>query len=84
MNEIFTVEEINLICVFDTSDRGKLKNELSSAAANFDTGNAESDAEMREIAANALAKLGGMSDADFAALELYPEYSDEDFYETEV
>ncbi|MDR1668911.1 MAG: transposon-transfer assisting family protein [Oscillospiraceae bacterium] len=94
MNERFTIEEINLMCIFltpsnkfggdgDTSSRADLISDLSAAIGDFDTGDPQSDAELREIAANTLVKLGGMSDVDFAALEFYPEYSDTDYYETE-
>jgi hypothetical protein len=84
MNELFTVEEINLMCIFDTSTCGRLISELTTAMVDFNTGDPQSDAELNEIAANALAKLSGMSDADFAALELCPEYNDDNYYETEV
>ena len=72
MFEQFTVEETNLICIFDTGSRDALIAELSVAVPEFD------DLEMEEIANNVLAKLSVMSDADFAALELYPEYGDYD------
>ena len=83
MNELFTVEEINLICIFDISSRADLISEVSAAVGDFDTGDSQSDAELKEIAENVLAKLKGMNDADFAALELCPEYSDDDYYEQE-
>lgn len=83
MNELFTVEEVNLMCIFDTSSRERLISEISAAIGDFDAGDPQSDAEIREIAENALAKLGDMSGAEFAALELCPEYSDNDYYETE-
>ena len=83
MNELFTVEEVNLMCIFDTSSRSRLISELTAAAGEFDSGDPQSDAEIREIAENALAKLNAMSDAEFAAFELCPEYSDNDYYEQE-
>ena len=83
MNELFTVEEINLMCIFDTSSRKRLISEISAAIGELDTGDPQTDAEIREIAENTLAKLGDMSDAEFAAYELCPEYSADDYYETE-
>ncbi|MDR1322597.1 MAG: transposon-transfer assisting family protein [Gracilibacteraceae bacterium] len=70
MNEIFTVPEVNLMGIFDVSSRENLIAELTGAAAEFE------DEEMLEIAALALDKLSGMSDAEFAALDLCPEYED--------
>jgi hypothetical protein len=74
MTDLFTVEEVNLMCIFDTSGRTALMAELIERITEFD------DDELFEIAHSALEKLSAMSDAEFAALELYPEYGD---YETE-
>ena len=75
MSEHFTVEEINMICIFDTSGKDALTTELTAAIPEFD------EPELIEIAENVLCKLGKMTDAEFTALELYPEYND---YESEV
>ena len=72
MYEQFTIEEINLMCIFDTSSRNRLISELTSAITGF------YDQELAEITANVLKKLNKMSDLEFAALELYPEYGDYD------
>lgn len=72
MSEIFTVEEVNLICIFNIGNRETLIAELISATADFE------DVEMLEIAVAVLDKLSQMSDEDFAALELYPVYEDSD------
>ena len=76
MFERFTVEETNLMCIFDTSSRDTLIAELMAAVPEFD------EPELGEIAENVLAKLEKMSDAEFSALELYPEF--EDYNEQEV
>jgi len=76
MFEQFTVEETNLMCIFDTSSRSRLISELTAAMPEFQ------DPELAEIAVNVLKKLNNMSDLEFAALELYPEYGD--YEETEV
>jgi len=68
--EQFTVEETNLICVFNTSSRHNLISELTAAIPLFE------EEELVEIAENTLAKLEKMSDLEFAALELYPAYED--------
>lgn len=72
MIEQFTVEEINLLCIFDTQNRTKLISELSEAITDME------DDEMFEIAQNALNKVSKMSDENFATLEFYPEYGDDE------
>ena len=72
MFERFTLEETNLMCIFGTGSRDALISELAAAVPEFD------EPEMEEIAENVLAKLTAMSDADFDALELFPEYGDYD------
>ena len=72
MLELFTVEEINLMCIFDASSRAILIDEVASAMPYFD------EPEFAEIAESVLAKLNMLNDADFDALELYPEYNDYD------
>jgi hypothetical protein len=76
MTEQFTIEEINLMCIFNTSSRSELISELIEAIDDFE------DDEIFEIAQNALNKTSKLSNADFAALEFYPIFDDDD--ETEV
>lgn len=68
----FTVEEENLICIFDASGRVKLITGIRAALPDFD------DAEMREVADNVLKKLDAMTDTEFDALEFYPAYYNEE------
>jgi hypothetical protein len=68
MFELFSVEEINLMCIFDTSGRSVLIAELTAAVSSFE------EPELAEIAEAAINKLNKMSDADFAVLEFDPEY----------
>ena len=68
MDEQFTFEEANLMCIFDMANRAAHIAELTAAMQEFD------EPELIEIAESALAKLATISDADFAALGLYPEY----------
>ena len=72
MFEQFTVEEANMICIFDTGNKDALIAELTAAMPEFD------EPGLDEIAQSVLAKLAKMSDADIKALELYPEYEDYD------
>lgn len=76
MMEQFTVEQINLLCFFDTSNRNQLIQDLTTAIGDFD------DTEIIEIAQNTLNKVSRMSGDDFAALDFYPIYDDDE--QTEV
>jgi hypothetical protein len=69
---MFTVEEINLMCVFDTSNKAALINDLRAAMPDLD------EDDMREIAETALAKLEGMTGETFVTLTLTPEYDEPD------
>jgi hypothetical protein len=75
MNEQFTVEEINLMCIYDTNSRWGLIDALTDAMADY------GDEELFELAVRVAEKLSTMRDEDFNELNLCPEYSDD---ETEV
>ena len=68
MKEQFSVEEINLMNLFDTSGREKLMSEITDALGGFND-------EMLDVASAVIYKLSEMSDADYSALELYSENS---------
>lgn len=73
MNEIFTAEEINLMCIYDTSSRGALLSDLKMSLADV------YDPDMREIFHAAIAKLETLTDSDFLDIGFYiaDEYMDE-------
>jgi hypothetical protein len=73
----FTVEEMNLICMYDTSGRKALMAQIRESISDVD------DEDMRELMRSTLTRLEGMSDADFTAIALAPDYGDDDD-ETEV
>jgi len=73
----FTVEEENLICIYDTTSRTAAMEGISTAMPDYD------DDDMREIAGNALRKLDAMSDAEFTEYVFVPAYHNEDDEETE-
>lgn len=62
----FTVEESNLICIYNTGTRAGTLAELRTALPFID------DPDMRIIADNVAAKLDGMADAAFAAIAFEP------------
>ncbi len=61
----FTVEEINLICIYITDTRPELIEEITKALPFMDE-------EMRTLADRTLVKLRTMSDAEFLAQGFYP------------
>jgi hypothetical protein len=68
----FTVEQENLICIYDTSTRTACIEDMTSSMQYFD------DAEMRELAESTLAVLQGMTDGEFSALSLSPAYHNDE------
>ena len=62
----FTVEESNLICIYNTGTRSGTLNGLWMFLPFID------DPDMRAIADSAAAKLDGMADAEFAAIAFEP------------
>jgi len=65
MNDIFTAEEINLMCIYDTSSRAALLSDLKLSLADV------YDPDMREIFDNTIGKLEKLSDADFSDIGFY-------------
>ena len=63
----FNVEEINLMCCFDTSSRSNLIAEMKSLPLN------DLDDEMTELLYNTVRKLEEMSDAEFEAVYIAPD-----------
>ncbi len=62
----FTVEEINLMCVFGTENRSKLIADIKNVLPHLE------DSDMTELAENVCKKLEKMSDEEFAELVLAP------------
>ena len=68
----FTVEEINLICIFDTSSRAKLISEMKSVPL------ADLDDEMQQLLFRVVQKLEKMNDNEFSGCDYAPaEFMDE-------
>jgi len=72
MPEHFTIEEEYLLYIYDTGSRNSTIEELKMAIPYFD------EPEVAEMAEAVIATLTQMSDAEFASLELDPEYEDYD------
>ena len=62
--EKFTVEEINLMCVFDRSGRTELIEDIDRVLPHLE------DKDMEELANRVIGKLQNMTDEEFAKVEL--------------
>lgn len=60
MHDIFTVEEINLMCIYDTSNRTALLSDLKMSLVDV------YEPEMREIFNTSIAKLEKLTDTEFS------------------
>lgn len=60
----FTVEEINLMCVFDAKGRTELIEDISRGLPHLD------DKDMEELANRVIGKLQNMTDEEFAEVVL--------------
>ena len=66
----FTFEEMNLMCIYNTGSRTGLIDSLRAMRGEL----SPEETELRELTDSALGKLQAMSDAEFAELELYPDF----------
>ena len=64
MNTVFTVEESNLISIFESKNRTKVMRDISNAIPHLD------DEEMIDLSLRVVDKLKAMSDEEFARLEI--------------
>ena len=66
----FTFEDMNLMCIYNTGSRTGLIDSLREMRGEL----SPEEPELRELTDSALGKLQAMSDAEFAELELYPDF----------
>ena len=64
MNQKFTVEEINLISIFESKSREKVIQDINNAMKHLD------DEEMIELSLRVVEKLKRLSDEEFAEQEV--------------
>lgn len=69
---MFTNDEINLMCIYDTSTRQGLIEELSQMRGYL----GEERPELLVLTDSALDKLRCMSDAEYAVIEFFPYFDD--------
>ena len=72
--ENFSIEEINLMCIYDTGTRNGLLIELENVLPILE----RNEAELSELIQVVIAKLRHMSDLDYGQLVLVPDYKDGD------
>ena len=68
----FTFEETNLLCIYNTGSRTGLIDALMEMRGEL----SPEEVELRELTDSALMKLRAMSDAEFAELDLYPDFDE--------
>ena len=74
MMENFTFEEMNLICIYNTGTRKGLMDALKEMRGYLEP----DEAELLSLTDSTMEKLTRMSDEAFNALELYPDFGDEE------
>ena len=70
----FTNDELNLMCIYDTGTRTGLIEALSTMREQLEA----DETELIQMTDSAIRKLSAMSDADYASLELFPDFNEED------
>ncbi|EDP20627.1 transposon-transfer assisting family protein [Faecalibacterium prausnitzii] len=68
----FTFEEMNLMCIYNTGSRTGLMEALTEMRGYL----TPEETELRNLTDSALLKLRAMTDAEFAELELYPDFDE--------
>jgi hypothetical protein len=70
---MFTNDEINLMCIYDTGTREGLIAELTQMRGYLGA----EETELLALTDSALGKLRGMSDKKYTALDLFPDFDEE-------
>ena len=70
----FSIEELNLMCIYDTGTRAGLITGLEKIALEL----APEEAELSDMIQSALMKLTAMSDEEYGELILVPDYKEDD------
>lgn len=70
----FTNDELNLMCIYDTGTRTGLLESLATMKEVLEP----EEVELREMTDSVIGKLSAMTDAEYAELELFPDFDKED------
>lgn len=68
----FTNDEMNLMCIYNTGTREGTLNALTAMREYLTA----EETELRDMTDSVVEKLGKMSDTEFAALDLYPDFDE--------
>jgi hypothetical protein len=73
--EKFTIEEVNLMCIYDTGTRTGLIDELAAMSGHLEP----DETELSELTRSVTEKLRAMSDEEYAAIAetLIPDYAEQ-------
>ena len=69
---IFNNDEMNLMCIYNTGNRIGLIDALKEMRGYLTA----DETELRELTDSAIAKLNRMTDAEFDALDLFPDFQE--------
>ena len=71
---IFSNDEMNLICIYDTGTRIGLIDAMSEMKKEL----AEEETELRDMTDSAINKLKAMTEEEYEKMEFYPDFDDEE------
>ena len=75
----FTHDEMNLMCIYDTGTRTGLIKALSEMRGELGA----DEVELRRLTDSTIEKLSAITDEEFAKVELYPDFDDEEDVDAE-
>mgnify|MGYP001343412488 CR=1 FL=1 len=70
----FTNDEMNLMCIYNTGTKDGLMDALTAMREYLE----QDEKELLSLTDSVLEKLESLSDAEYAELELYPDFDDEE------
>ena len=70
----FTNDELNLMCIYNAGSRTGTMEALSSMREQLEA----DETELLQMTDSAIKKLRAMSDEDYEAMELFPDFDEED------
>jgi len=76
---IFTNDELNLMCIYDTGTRTGLIEALSTMREQLEA----DETELLQMTDSAIKKLRNMSDDDYASIELFPDFDEQEDIDAE-
>ena len=76
---IFSNDEMNLMCIYDTGTRTGLIKALSEMRGELGA----DEAELRRLTDSTIEKLSAMTDDEYETVELYPDFDDEEDVDAE-